>query len=95
MLILAVFFNLTLDAIYKHNRFIKTWLEENLKFVLYKRNNAILFNLNFTFLLKKVDLILEKQGQKKDILVTYSIDYIKSIFALLTKVVALYIYKLL
>lgn len=59
LLILRFFFNLTLDIIYKCNRFFKAFLKKNFKFVLYKNNNLILFNLSLILLLVKIDFFLK------------------------------------
>lgn len=50
-----------------------------------------MFNLRFILLLIKVNRILKKQNNKKDILVICNFDYIKIIFVLLIKVIAFYI----
>lgn len=65
-------------------------MKKRLKFVLSREDSSIDFNLDFILLPVKVNLILEQQGCKKDVLVTYDISYIEIILALLTEVVALY-----
>lgn len=40
--------------------FFKTFFNQSFKFVLYKKNNLILFNLSFILLLIEVDPILKK-----------------------------------
>lgn len=42
-------------------------------------------------LLAKIDLVIEKQGCKKDVFRICKTNYIKTIFILLTDIVALYI----
>lgn len=57
---LEILFDFSLDVDYKQDKFFKTWLEKNFKFVLDKENNIVTFNLSFILLLAKVDLIPEK-----------------------------------
>lgn len=57
---LRVFFNLILDIIYEYGRFAKTLLKKIVKFVLYKKNNLVLLNLDFILLLIKVNPILKE-----------------------------------
>lgn len=68
-------------------------VEKNLKFIPNGRGSA--FNLNFVLLLAEVDLVLEKQGCKRDILVAHGSGQIEKIFALITKVVTLYVQTLI
>lgn len=72
-------------------RFAKILLKKGLKFVLYKKTNSVLLNLNLILLLVEIDLITEKQSYKKDIFIAYSNGYVKMIFILLTKVIRLYL----
>lgn len=62
--------------------------KKRLKFVLSKRDNIIIFNISFILLPAKIDLILEKQSCKKNILKTCGTGYIKIVFTFLTKVIA-------
>lgn len=43
LLILKIFFNLALNAIYKYGKFSKVLLEESLKFILDKKVDLVLF----------------------------------------------------
>lgn len=65
--------------------------KKNLKFSLNKQDNTIIFNLSFVLLPTKINLILKKQDQKKNILVAYGSGHIKIIFLLVIKVIAFYI----
>lgn len=91
LLVLKISLNLSLDAIYKYCRFSKTILEKSLKFILNKKNRTIAFNLNFVLLPAKVNLILEKQNYKRDILAAHGTSLVKMIFIQLTEVIALHI----
>ena len=63
-------------------------MEKNIEFVLGKQDH--IFNLGFVMLLTKVNIILEISKRKKDVLMSNSFGYIKIIFLLPIKVVALY-----
>lgn len=65
LLILRILFNL---VVYKRGRFSKTLLKKGFEFVLEKKNSPISFFLGLILLLSKVDLILEKQSCKNDVL---------------------------
>lgn len=56
---------MSLNIIYKYNKFLKTLLKKDFKFVLNNRNNSILFLLHLMLMLYKIDLILKKQSCKK------------------------------
>lgn len=87
---LRVFFDFIPDAIWKHGRFAKTLSEKSLEFVLYKESNPVLLNLSLMLLPAEDDLILEKQGRKKNAFIARNIDYIKMILILLVEVIALH-----
>lgn len=91
LLILKISLDFNLDTGYKGGRFFETLAKKNLKFVLNKRNGTVVFNLGFVLLLVKIDLILEKQDCKKDVLEIYKIGCVEMIFGLLTKVVIVHI----
>lgn len=65
--------------------------EKDFEFVLNRRDNIVVFNISFVLLLAKFDFILKKQGCKRDVLGTCSINYVKIIFALLIEIIELYI----
>lgn len=65
--------------------------KKSFEFVLSKRDNIIIFNLDFILLPTEVDFILEKKGNKEDVLEAHKTGRIKTIFALSTKVVALHV----
>lgn len=91
LLVLEISFDFNPDASHKDNRFSKTLLEKNNKFVSVRKNGIIIFNLNLMLLSTEADLILEKQGHKKDALTAYSSGPVKIVLALLTKVIAFHI----
>lgn len=91
LLILRILFNFNPDVYQKYNWFSKTLLKKDIKFVLYKRNNTIIFNLSFVLLQVEINLIAEKQNCKKDVFRPYSIDYVEIILTLLAKIISLYI----
>lgn len=90
LLMLKILLDLGLDIGYKQSRFSETQPEKSLKFVLSRRNSIVAFILGFILLPIEVNFISKKQGCKGDMLVAYRISYVKMIFTLLTKVVALY-----
>lgn len=67
-------------------------LKKSLEFVLSRRDSIFAFNLSLILLPAKIDLISEKQSYKKDMLITHGISRVKIILALLTKVIALYMW---
>lgn len=91
LLVLRISLDFYLDASYKQDRFSKTLPKKSFKFVLNRKIGIIAFHLNFMLLLAKIDLLTEKQSCKRDALVFCGIGRIKIIFALLIKVIALYI----
>lgn len=66
LLVLGVFFNLSLNVIYKYSRFAKNFSNKGLKFVLYERNSLVFFNSNLIMLLTKFN-IFSKNKTIKDI----------------------------
>lgn len=91
LLELRILFNFGPNTTYKQGGFFKTLLKKNLKFVLTRVNYIIAFNLCFGLLLAKVNLILKKLDYIKNALVAYGFGYIKIVYTLLIKVIALYI----
>lgn len=57
---MAILLNFSINNNYKYHRFSKTLLKKSLEFVLYKKNNIIIFNSSFILLLIEVDLIIKK-----------------------------------
>lgn len=88
---MRILFYFSLNASYKSGEFFKTLLKKDLKFVLYKRDSIVIFNLDLMLLLVKINLITEKQGCKKIVLGIYGIGCVKIVLTLLTKVIILYI----
>lgn len=66
-------------------------MEKSFKFVLSSKNIIVAFNLSLMLLLIKVDPIWKKLSYEKDVLLAYGTDCIKITFALLIKIVILYI----
>lgn len=91
LLMLGISLDFSPDISYKQCKFSKTLLKKILKFVSNSRNGIVVFYLSFVLLLVEVDLILEKQSCKVDVLMACDTNGIKMVFVLLTKVVALYI----
>lgn len=91
LLILGVFFNLTLDIIYKRNRFSKTFPKKSLKFVPYRGCGPVILDLSLILLLVEVDLILKKQGYKRDAFLAFSSSGFKMVFTLLTEIITFYV----
>lgn len=92
MLILGILLNFFLDISHKQNRFSKTLLKKFFKFVASKKDSTIRFNL---ILLAKVDSIAKKQNYKRYVFRMYNTSCIKKFFALLVKMIALYIQSLI
>lgn len=91
MLILAIFFNLNPDIGQKQGKFSKILSKKGLKFISTKKNGLVALNLGLLLLPAEVDPIQKKQNYKKKTLMVYSICYIKMIFALSIKIIALHI----
>lgn len=92
LLILRFSLNLSPNASYKQDKFPKILLKKDFEFILNKRGNIILFDLNFILLLREIYLVIKKPNNKKNTFRTYSIGYVKIIFVLLTKTIAIYIW---
>lgn len=88
---IGVFFDPTLDAIYKYNRFFKTLLEKNFKSVLNRKDSIVTFYLSFVLLLLKIGPLFKEQNCKQNVFRTYSIGNIKIIIALLVEIITFYI----
>lgn len=89
---LGISLNLSLENGYKCSRLSKTLLKKGLEFALYRRNSIVAFDMSFVLLSIEIDYILEKQSCKKDALMFHSSGYVKMVFTLLIKVVALHIF---
>lgn len=81
--------NYSLDTVHKQGRFFKTLAKKSFKLISSRKCSILLFDLSFILLHPKIDLIAEEQSRKKHMLKVYSIDYIKMILLLPTKVLAL------
>lgn len=90
LMVLKISFNLTLNAIYKRSKFFKTLSEKSFKFILDKKNSSILFIFYLILLTVEINLVSKKLKYKKDAFIICSTSYVKIIFAILTKVVVLY-----
>lgn len=60
LLILEILLNFSLNIYHKCDRFSKTLLEKGFKFVLYKKNNTIAFNLSLVLLSAEIDPIAKE-----------------------------------
>lgn len=90
-MVLKILLDFNTNISYKQCRFFKTYSKKGLEFILNIKNGIIVFNLSFVLLLIKVDPIIEKQNCKKNTFRTNDIGVVKIVFALLIKVVILYI----
>lgn len=75
---------------YKQDRFSKTLLEKDLRFVLNRKDGIVTFNLSLVLLLAEVDSVAKKQSCKKETFRVCNIGHIKIIFALLAEVIIFY-----
>lgn len=91
LLVLKIFLNFCSNAGYKQNKFSKNLLKKSFKFILSKRDIIIIFNFGLMLLPAGINLILEKQNCKRDILVACSIGQVKKIFVLSIKIIVYYI----
>lgn len=91
LLVLGILLSLNLDTCHKQGKFSETLLKKSLKFVINTMDSTIVFNLGLVLLPAEVNSSPEKQGCKRDAFVDYGNSRIEMIFALLTKVIALYI----
>lgn len=66
-------------------------MEKNLKFVLGRRDDIIIFNLGLVLLSAEVDSISKKQSREEDALRVYAISHIKIVLALLTEIIVSYV----
>lgn len=67
LLVLNIYLNFYLDISYKQDRFFDVLVKKNFEFVIYKKNDIVLFNLSLVLLLAKVNSISKKQKLKKNI----------------------------
>lgn len=91
LLVFKISLDFNLNAGYKSSRFFKNLLEKSFEFVLSEKDNTVIFNMDFLLLSVKVDLIPKKQGCKKNTLGACNTGYIKIVFTLPKKVIALYV----
>lgn len=91
LLVLGIPLDLSSDLGHKQRGFFKTLPKKSFVFVPSKKGSIVVFNLGFLFLLAEVDLILEKQGCKRDTLEAHITGRIKMVFTLPAKIVAFYI----
>lgn len=78
------------NIIYKQDRFIKTFLQNDFKLVPDCRNSAIEFDLGLILLPTKKNSIFQEAICKRYMFNAFGSDCFKMIFALLTEVVALF-----
>lgn len=83
-------FNRNLDASYEQDRLSKTLWKKGFTFILNRKDNIVAFNLSLVLLSAEINLVTEKRGCKKSILVAYGSSYIKIVFTLLIKIISLY-----
>lgn len=89
--VLRILLDFCSNASHKSGRFFEALQEKKFEFVPNRRNGTIAFNLIFVLLPAKVNFILKKRGHKKDLLGAYASGRLEIIFALFTKVIALYV----
>lgn len=89
-MVLRILLNLNSDASQKRVRVFKTLVKKSFIFVLKGWGGNIIFNLSFVLLLIEIDLIIEKQGYKRDTLVAYDSSCIEIVFVLVVEKIALY-----
>lgn len=94
-MILEILLNCCSDAYYKCDKFSKSLLKKNLKFVSSKRDNTIAFYLGLMQLLVEVNPVAKEESCKKVVFMVHGIGYVKIILALLTKVVEFYMQALI
>lgn len=90
MLVLGVLYNLTLDTIHKHARFSKAFPKKNLKLVASSGCSLVMLDPGFMLLPANVDLILEEQGCRRDMFMTFSPNGFKIVLVLLTELIIFY-----
>lgn len=88
LLVLKLFFNLTLNIIYKRSGFPKAFLKKDLKFVSCRRVSLVKFHLGLMLLVTKVDSILEEQNCKRNAFLAFCSSRFETVPVLLTEIVA-------
>lgn len=91
LLKLEIPLNLCLDVGHKWGRFFEILLEKDFEFVLRRGDGIVVSYLSFVLLLAKINLFSEEQGHKKDVFRACGTGHIKIVFALLAKIVVLYV----
>lgn len=91
LLVLEISLHFDLNTSQKQGGFSKILLKKNLEFFSSKRNNTIAFNLLFLLLSAEVDLVSKKLSREKDAMMACDTSHVKIVFALLIKVIALYL----
>lgn len=79
------------DAAHEDSGFSETLPEKGLEFVLSRRDNTVAFNLSLVLLPVEVNDIPEEQGHEGGALEARGTGHLEIVFALSTKVVALYL----
>lgn len=91
LLVLKVALNFILDIIYKRSRFLTLFIKKDLQFVLYKKDDLIIFEQSLILLPAKANFILKEQRCKRDTFVALGSSIFRIVLILLAKVEALYI----
>lgn len=91
LLILEVYFNLTLDNIYKYGGLPKVFSEKCFKLVLCDKGNSVSFNSSLELFSAEIDFFPKKQGYKGYAFMAFHISDFKMVFTLLAKVVTFYV----
>lgn len=91
LLVLKTPLDFSLDVSYKQCEFFKILSKKNFEFILNSVDGIVAFYLSFVLLSVKFNFISKIQDYKEDLLVAYSINYVKMAFALLIIIITLYV----
>lgn len=91
ILVLGFPFNLTPDDIYKSFSVAKIFAKKSFKFISKNKNVSLYFKCILTLILSpaSIDTVLKKNSRKQDLIVVNSFSFVKIVFALLTKLIAI------
>lgn len=91
LLVLEVWFDLTLNIVHKCSRFPKILSKKFFKFISSEKNDPVTFDPGLILLPREIDPIPEKWGCKRDVFVTLGSKNFKIALALSTEILTFYL----
>lgn len=82
LLVFKILFDLFPNVVYKHNRFLKVFLDKNFEFVLCIETGPIAFKSSLILISIKVNFFLKTQGCKEDTFIFFNPNSFEIVFTL-------------